>query len=586
MPRLTTPASRTSTNGSGPPDHELLRSLRWTDAAPKRLAASARQGDVPGFARELRRDFRRRFGREPGELARLAARFPQFEGEAKSAFERFDGDAPVVSAADETVALLRTAALLDGLRFGGSTEPDRLWHLWREAWTAANEVHVTNNSSPLARLLAAEVQWAAGVVFAGVVGARARLKNARAKLFAEFDASTDTDGTPHAALLPVLPAWFASLVRVASWAKSTDLRLWDAAFSGRFDGLVRTVATLAKPGGRLLLAGDVDLRPILREAAKRSRWKVGSPVRQLVRQLSDEPPAVPAHESHLRKPDRKSPPVLQSDWAKLALSRSRWQPAADAFAVAHHGERPAIEFLAFGRPVFAGAWGLNLRIDGRGIEFTPEWEAVSWFSDAEADYLELQWPNELGVTVCRQILLTRGDHQLLLAESVAVPGRPEARVEIESTLPLATGVTAEIRRPSRELRLDAGGLPVRAFPVAFPAERIDRCPGVFEPEPGCLVLKGSGTGAVYLPVVFDWNPKRREAFVDWRSLTVTEDRRRLGPAEASGHRLRVGGRQLLVYRRLNESKAMRTVLGYHHGSESVVGRFTADGDVEPLVLVE
>jgi hypothetical protein len=116
-------------------------------------------------------------------------------------------------------------------------------------------------------------------------------------------------------------------------------------------------------------------------------------------------------------------------------------------------------------------------------------------------------------------------------------------------------------------------------------DRVENAPGAAEIDGKHLTLRCSGLGGVYAPLVFDWNPRRRADPVDWRALTVTEDRRRIGPAEAAGHRLRIGGRQLLIYRGLDGSKAMRAVLGHHHGSESVIARFT-DGDVEPLVLVQ
>jgi hypothetical protein len=86
--------------------------------------------------------------------------------------------------------------------------------------------------------------------------------------------------------------------------------------------------------------------------------------------------------------------------------------------------------------------------------------------------------------------------------------------------------------------------------------------------------------------VFDWHPQRRELPADWRVLTVTEDGRRLSAEAAVGCRIRLGKRQLLVYRNLNASKAKRAVLGHHHDHETVIGRFTADGEVDPLVLVE
>lgn len=589
MSRLTTEPLplRVSTNGAGPTDVDLLRSLRWTDGATP-LAAAARRGDATAFARELRRDLVRRFGKKAADAGRLASRFPSHEAEARAVAALFVEPGTSAALTGATHSLVGVAALVEGLRrFGGALAPQDLWILWREAWLRSAEAAAGRGESPLDRVLAAEIDWARGILFAGTAEAKRDAKAGRSALLAEFEARTDTGGTPHADLLPILPAWFASLTRAAGWAKAADLRLWNAEYASRFDGLLRTAAILASPDGRLFHSDGGDVRPVLREAFDRSGWKPDSPVAGLVRRLRrDNISSVPAAESVPRRPDRKSPPVLQSDWAKLVVSRSRWRPDADAFTITHHGPTPTIEFMACGRVVLSGPWGLRVRVDGDQLEPTADWEAVSWFSDRDADYLELQRPNERGVVVCRQLLLTRGDHQLVVADSVSTPSRPDARLEVEATLPLAPGVASETRRPTRELRLAASDLPLRAFPVGLPTERIEKASGAFDAAGGALVMKGSGAGGVYLPLVLDWHPKRREAIADWRTLTVTEDRRRLGPAEASGHRLRVGDRQLLVYRGLNGSKAKRTMLGYHHGNESVIGRFNGDGDVEPLVLVE
>lgn len=590
FPLTTEPLSlRVSMNGAGPTDLDLLRGLRWS-GGPKRLVAAAGRGDPAAFAREARRELARRFGREAADAAGLAARFPLHEAEARAVYARFTESAPGGQSKHHGPSFLQTAVLLDGLRrFGGSLDPTALWPLWRAAWLAATAVtNAPEPEAPLDRLLAAEILTARGVVFDDVADVRPRMKAARKRLLIEFEARTDTDGTPHAELLPVLPAWFASLARAVSWARVADARLWGAGYSRRFDGLLRTVATLACPEGRLLLTCEGDVRPILREAVKRSGWKAGSPVRRLIAKFpdSDGPDDVPSQESVPRKPDRKSPPVAQSDWAKLVASRARWRPHADAYAVSHDRPLPSIGFLAFGHPVFAGEWGLTVRLDGRELELTADWEAVCWFSDRDADYVELQWPNEQGITLCRQLLLTRGDHQLVVADAVSTPGHPETRIEVDSRLPLAAGVTLKGRPPSRELRLDAAGLPLRAFPLALPGERIESAPGSFDADGRHLLQRRTGLGGVYLPAVFDWHPRRREAYADWRTLTVTEEGRRLGPGDASGHRLRIGRRQLLLCRSLTGSKLKRTVLGYHHGNESILCRFTPEGDFEPLVLVE
>jgi hypothetical protein len=559
---------------------------------------SRTDGDVvvPADASELATDLKRRFGGKGGDVERFVERFPRHEAVARASYLRFEATRPVETIRSDDVVseLVRVAALLDGMRrFAAQIEPVRLGELRRDAEDAARSIAAAadGDDSPLPRVLAAEIEWAAGILQGEHDDGSQRRSIARARLHEELEARTDTDGTPSSDLLPVAPEWFASIVRCLVWAKAGREPLWNEAMSERFNGLVRAFATMTGSDGRLCFSSRVDVRPLLADAAKRSGWKANSTVRRLIDRLcgSEGVPRVPgkSESEPPRRPDKRDPPVVQSDWAKLAVARDRWRPDADLLAIVHTGVSPQIEFSTFGRPVFAGDWSLSIRIDGEPVVITPEWEAVSWFNDKDADYLELEWPNELGVTVCRQVLLTRGDHQVMLADAVSTPKRPGSRIDVESSLPLAAGVTVETLRPLREMRLEAGGLPLRCLPVALPPNRIDQAPGACdEDEPGRLVLRQSGVGGVYAPLVLDSHPERRSAHVDWRSLTVTENHRRLGQAEASGHRLRIGSRQLLIYRGLDGSKATRAVLGHHHASESVIGRFTKTGDVEPLVLVQ
>jgi hypothetical protein len=77
---------------------------------------------------------------------------------------------------------------------------------------------------------------------------------------------------------------------------------------------------------------------------------------------------------------------------------------------------------------------------------------------------------------------------------------------------------------------------------------------------------------VTMPLALDWHPDRSVAPADWCRLTVTEARRIVGPGEASGFRLRVGRRQVLLYRSLVAPGTSRAVLGLHTWHETVFSR--------------
>ena len=89
-----------------------------------------------------------------------------------------------------------------------------------------------------------------------------------------------------------------------------------------------------------------------------------------------------------------------------------------------------------------------------------------------------------------------------------------------------------------------------------------------------------------MPVIFSWDQRFDQSSADWKSLTVTEDRRTLDRSESSAYRLRLGKLHLLLTRRLNDSEENQAVLGHHHDYETVIGEFDKDGDVQPWLLVE
>ena len=88
------------------------------------------------------------------------------------------------------------------------------------------------------------------------------------------------------------------------------------------------------------------------------------------------------------------------------------------------------------------------------------------------------------------------------------------------------------------------------------------------------------------PLIIDWDPQRRHRPAEWRTLTVSERGKAVPAHVASGHRLRIGDHQILVYRSLKNTGVFRAVLGYHTRYETAIGRFDGSGDVVPILLVE
>ena len=420
--------------------------------------------------------------------------------------------------------------------------------------------------------------------------------------------ATDDAGVPRADLLPDSPAWFRSVAGGSAEKK-------------RLRGTVRALTALSDRRGLPAFVPDEKrnrLADDLAAAAKTAGMKKGGAVRRTLRATADRANPVPDDW------DADDAPGFQSDFAAVGLLRSHWGRKSDALALAWppgtaaeggpaRTNPVALELRAFGRRLLCGAWGISLTIDGEPVDVGDDgWACVCSHADFDGGYLELQWTGESAagpVRVERQAFLSRHDRFAALSDSVSLTGadRDEsARIEHAAALPLAgTGpkrVTAGVDRSTREARL-FGGDPdrprqrARVFPLALPQERVESADGAIElPADGAadagelsrgwLTVRSAAAGGLVSPVVLDWGPDREEKRADWRSLTVTEDRRRLTSARAAAHRLRIGRKhQLLLYRRTDDCDEARAVLGHHHDRETLIAGFDRRGEVGPLLVV-
>ena len=97
------------------------------------------------------------------------------------------------------------------------------------------------------------------------------------------------------------------------------------------------------------------------------------------------------------------------------------------------------------------------------------------------------------------------------------------------------------------------------------------------------VAEGDG---LFAPLVFVWHPERTRVDGTWRSLTVAEDLKVVGPDVAVGYRLKLGSFQLLISRALKKTGNSRTCLGHHTFNETVIAKFDKNGDIEPILMIE
>jgi hypothetical protein len=434
-------------------------------------------------------------------------------------------------------------------------------------------------------LLAGEIPWQAGLLFADVIGAD-RWQQAGAQFIRhQLLECTDETGLPHAGLLDRLPQWLASMLRATLWGQACDVPLWTGPSRRRFEGLLKHVTDWRRDDEQFV-------------------WPLGTSATKLSQVVTTVASGLgviaAAGRSGNGRADKRSGvaiaapnrPVVQSDSAGWAWMRSDRSRRADSIVARHHGLLPELEFSAFGQLLFRGTWGLDVRFNSQPVVTTGRWECVCWNSDAQADYLELQLELD-GLTIERQVMLSRTEHFALLADAVRFtkPGR----IDFTSHLPLAANVKSRPDRTTRELCLKTTGLNVRVFPLALPQSRVLGTAGSFEltssangnGEVATLALHQAAQGhGLFAPLFFDWSPKRSRVAADWRTLTVTEEMAVVRPDTAAGHRLRLGDKQWLIYHALAKSPEARAVLGHQTRNETVIGWFTPSGDVQPIMVVE
>jgi len=611
-------------NSTADDDVTFLRQLTWDRLAPLELVEAARKGDPVKFAHIWKQRVRERFTKErlvPQELlagwsvalstderlSRLLTalqrsnrrRTGQHRGSMKPAASWSVRIQPLVKAllAPPFVYLQSPIGLLAALELlttATNSLPHKLWWpLWRATLAAAfvKDGLPTGRPGDLATpdvqlLIHGELPWLAGLVFADVAGGAALMQRGRRFLKKELVARADTDGTPHSELLPRLPLWIAPLIRSTVWAQHFGCPLWSDDERRLLSDVSERAVALCRGDGRSALTNGLPLPslPVLTKASELFQWSSRNPSLGSLKLLQRHV-RKPKSPTAIRKPPVQVMPSNQSDWARLALLRTDWTPAADSVAITHHGPLPQIDVTAGGRQVLHGLWDMQVRIGDSPVQLAEEWSCSCWESDPDGDYAELQMLGPGGMRVERLVFLSRTDRILLMADMVS--RAPQGSISLTSRWPLAADIHAEPGQQTRFLQLEGTRFHGRVFPLALPCSRLYSTPHRFGVVNGQLELQQvvEGRGLV-APLIFDWHPQRRSKEVEWRTLTVSENGRVASGDVAAGYRLRVGSSQWLFYRSLRKSSHARAVLGHHTFHETVVARFDSQGDTDPLIMIE
>ena len=435
--------------------------------------------------------------------------------------------------------------------------------------------------------------WVCGLLFDEVKGAPRLARLGRRTLNRQLRDLSDGPGRPHSLAVQELPLFLANWTDALLAAEIFERSLWKESCEGRFERFVQKAASLLSFDAGARDGVNLSLLDLFGRARELSSLPSSSSASKLMQSLgrsagsSGKKKQTPATTAvRTRKIDKKNIPSWQSDEGDAACLRTTWAADAGILTLAHHASSVQIRLVTDGVPMLSGPLGLSLSEDGEELELDYEdgWECVCWFSDKEIDYCEIQLEFEGGPKICRHVMLHRYDQYAVISDVVT---ETEAkRLDWSMRLPLHEAVSAKESPGRRELRLKSPGTTARVFPLVLPQDAgLGTAGELHFDDAGLAIHYPTESGSLFAPVIIDWNPKRRTKQAEWRKLTVTEAGD-VDPDGAAAYRFAIGDLQLVLFRTLRPTDRYRTVLGYFIEHETVIARFTKDGDFDELVVVE
>lgn len=435
-----------------------------------------------------------------------------------------------------------------------------------------------------------EAPFVVSIVLSFLKPSRVLGQTGRKNLAAILADSTDKDGTLHGELSAGCYEFFASYVRVSiwsaafneSWAKDRTNSLWHLTLAQG--------ATACDDAGFVLdtAAGfrQISAMAMLVQGGEFAAAGKANPLNAMLKDISS--PAKP------RKADKKkkvktgsSAGSSQSDWAANAVLRSGLTSNADSIGLSWSGEDVHVGLSCEGRRLLTGKWNYNIKVDGEPNVSMGEWVCTCWFTDDDVAFVELEKGSADGIRHVRHVMLSTAENMALLVDTVTA-ATEESVVEFDADLTNVSGhfPTLERNPITRELRGDSSMPELRVVPVWLEEDRLMNASGNCAADADGIHITANGTGGVTVPLVIDWNRRRKAAEADWNRLTVTEDRKVLSQHHTGAYRVRIGLNQLLIFRSLRPGTQLRAALGYNTSHETAYGSICHSGVIDPLVMVE
>jgi hypothetical protein len=430
------------------------------------------------------------------------------------------------------------------------------------------------------QLLAGELPLALAYLFPELQPMRAFRQSARQALSEGIVAVTDGEGLPHARLLSMIGPLWACWTRCETIGQRLHRGAWSRDAENQYLWLLRQMIRLVDKDCQLPFVDEqAEDQPSLKPILAASLALVGDKGDAAAAAVAISKSIVP---SQLKYERAKQPTAsLESAWSCLAVVARDWSPASPRLTVAFADDPLQMELSVGDRKLFAGTWTMETICDGHAIRPTGPWQELCWQSDKKCDFLELGIELTEGLQLERQVVLSKRDNMLLIADVVSSKARDEHKLRHSFSLPLARRVAWIPETETRDGVLMAGKQRTAVLPLGLHEWRCDPRGGTLANENSRLILAEATTGrSIYCGLLFDLDPKRSKKCRTWRQLTVSEALHAVSRDAAVGFRAQSGDDQWLVYRSLAPA-ANRAVLGQNISSEFYAGRFkTENGLVE------
>jgi hypothetical protein len=280
-----------------------------------------------------------------------------------------------------------------------------------------------------------------------------------------------------------------------------------------------------------------------------------------------------------------TPEVAAWDASRRVLSVLRDQVGGngDFVAVDHRESGPSCRFELFGsgRSWLGPSWTIE---GGPGATTPPRPGPRISVSGAEI----AEWSYRVGPARVTQTILLLGGRRMALLSALF-----EARAPLSSSLSVRLSCPPSIKAlplaACRGFRLNGPKRreSAQVLPIGLPCLPYETDRGALVAQDNVLLLGQAPAGRrCWLPLLVSWDSARSRRRASWRILTVSERGKAVPPDRAFAVRVSWGAHETYVIYRSLDPPAPRAFLGYRTAARFLIGLFTQDGNLTPIVKIE